>query len=532
MTTPSSTIAIIGAGVFGLTTALHLAQRGYKHVTVYDYQPYHLNAYNPAEGCDAASADVNKIYRCSYGKETEYQDLAFSGRPIWLSWNALLSSTPPHLLPPGLSPSDTLFTEEEDMKRLEELDKQDPSPNWIRKTQALSPLTSPQPPPLTPSSTTSTPSTTAPSPASSPTTAPPTPSTTSPAHPTAPPSKPHAPTPAHPAIPTTPRPYPLATTLDTSAGFTYADKSCAFARFLAEQAGVRFVLGPEEGKFDELLFDEGKGEGEGGEKKGEKERKVRGLKTVDGKEHLADVVIVACGGWTPSIIPEVEGLLETTAGSVVTVQLPKDRQDLWDKYAPENFPVWAYGLTGHESPEYGGFYGFPRTAEGKIKIGYRGRKWTNYQVNPKTGKELSTPLTAYTPTPATSLPLPALALIKHIIALALPDLAHPSIGISATRMCWYTDSVDNSFVVDYVPGWGGGLFVASGGSGHGFKFLPVLGKHIVNALEKKPDQFTKMFAWRTAAPDDKYANGLREDKETSGRDLGSMKMGEKVDWLF
>ena len=42
-------------------------------------------------------------------------------------------------------------------------------------------------------------------------------------------------------------------------------------------------------------------------------------------------------------------------------------------------------------------------------------------------------------------------------------------------MCWYTDSLDNSFVIDYVPGYADTVFVASGGSGHGFKFLPVLG---------------------------------------------------------
>ena len=39
------------------------------------------------------------------------------------------------------------------------------------------------------------------------------------------------------------------------------------------------------------------------------------------------------------------------------------------QFSPSNFPVWAYGLSGHVSPEYGGFYGFPRTPEGKIKIG-------------------------------------------------------------------------------------------------------------------------------------------------------------------
>jgi glycine/D-amino acid oxidase-like deaminating enzyme len=35
-------------------------------------------------------------------------------------------------------------------------------------------------------------------------------------------------------------------------------------------------------------------------------------------------------------------------------------------------------------------------------------------------------------------------------------------------MCWYTDSIDDSFVIDYVPGYENSLFVASGGSGHGF----------------------------------------------------------------
>ena len=43
-------------------------------------------------------------------------------------------------------------------------------------------------------------------------------------------------------------------------------------------------------------------------------------------------------------------------------------------------------------------------------------------------------------------------------------------------MCWYTDSIDNHFVADYVPGYNESLFVASGGSGHGFKFLPIMGQ--------------------------------------------------------
>ncbi|WVQ84745.1 hypothetical protein IAT38_006902 [Cryptococcus sp. DSM 104549] len=492
MTTVDSKIAIIGAGVFGLSTALHLKQNGYKDVTVYDYQPYDQNAYNPSKGCDGASADVNKIYRCSYGEETEYQDLAFSGRPIWVEWNKQLAATPADELPEGLTPEDELFVpcgflrlsdgeklsdydqrcldelekvglrhhqhvikDPADMARLAETEAADPSTNWVSKAKSLDKLKGGR----------------------------------------------------------------LTGFLDTSAGVTYADKACTWARFLAEKQGVKFVLGPEKGKFDELLVGGG-GEGEG--------KKVVGLKTVDGVEHKADVVVVACGGWTPSVVPEVQGILETTAGSVCTITLPEDRRDLWDKFAPENFPVWAYGLTGHNSPEYGGFYGFPRTKDGKIKVGYRGRKWTNYQTHPKTGKRLSIPKTKYTTDVQTSLPKKAIDYIKQVIGEVLPDLR--SVGITDTRMCWYTDSLDNSFVIDYVPGYGDSLFVASGGSGHGFKFLPVLGKHVVAALEKKPDQFTPLWHWRTSAPG-AWANGL-EEGEKGGRNLADLEIAEKEDWLW
>lgn len=59
--------------------------------------------------CDAASADVNKIYRCSYGDWKEYQDLAMKGRPVWLEWNKMIASTSADRLPEGLTPKDQLF---------------------------------------------------------------------------------------------------------------------------------------------------------------------------------------------------------------------------------------------------------------------------------------------------------------------------------------------------------------------------------------------------------------------------------------
>lgn len=49
----TSTILIIGAGTWGSSTALHLARRGYKHITVLD--PH------PVPSAISAGNDINKI---------------------------------------------------------------------------------------------------------------------------------------------------------------------------------------------------------------------------------------------------------------------------------------------------------------------------------------------------------------------------------------------------------------------------------------------------------------------------------------
>jgi sarcosine oxidase/L-pipecolate oxidase len=53
-------------------------------------------------------------------------------------------------------------------------------------------------------------------------------------------------------------------------------------------------------------------------------------------------------------------------------------------------------------------------------------------------------------------------------------------------MCWYTDSPDGDWVIGHYPG-DSGLVLATGGSGHAFKFLPTLGKLVVDAIENKLD---------------------------------------------
>lgn len=77
-----------------------------------------------------------------------------------------------------------------------------------------------------------------------------------------------------------------------------------------------------------------------------------------------------------------------------------------------------------------------------------------------------------------------------------------------------------------------GVFVCSGGSGHGFKFLPVLGREVVRILEGKGGEgpFGGMWGWREAG-DGKARNGL-EEGEGGERVLGKQRMACPADWRW
>lgn len=113
--------------------------------------------------------------------------------------------------------------------------------------------------------------------------------------------------------------------LDTTGGFVYADRACCFALHKAKALGVKTVLGGSKGTFSTLLRDQ--------------TSKIIGVKTTGGGSHLAELTIMACGGWTPSLMPDLDNLCETTCGSVSIFQLPSG-SPLWDRFAPQNFPTW------------------------------------------------------------------------------------------------------------------------------------------------------------------------------------------------
>jgi sarcosine oxidase / L-pipecolate oxidase len=76
---PSSSILIAGAGIFGLTAAWELRRRGWT-VTVLDP--------GPIPRPSAASTDVSKVVRADYGADHLYTDMAEAALAGWDRWNA------------------------------------------------------------------------------------------------------------------------------------------------------------------------------------------------------------------------------------------------------------------------------------------------------------------------------------------------------------------------------------------------------------------------------------------------------------
>ncbi|MBI3760698.1 MAG: FAD-dependent oxidoreductase [Chloroflexi bacterium] len=82
---------------------------------------------------------------------------------------------------------------------------------------------------------------------------------------------------------------------------------------------------------------------------------------------------------------------------------------------------------------------------------------------------------------------------REFLRDAIPDLA--SAPIVYTRLCLYSDTWDGHPWIDRDPAREG-LTVATGGSGHAFKFAPLLGGLIADVVEDIPNALRDKFRWR------------------------------------
>ncbi|KAF5012034.1 hypothetical protein FDECE_1893 [Fusarium decemcellulare] len=70
--------------------------------------------------------------------------------------------------------------------------------------------------------------------------------------------------------------------------------------------------------------------------------------------------------------------------------------------------------------------------------------------------------------------------VREVMKEFVPDITERE--WTETKLCWDSNTLDNDFLITHAPTHKN-LSLAIGGSGHGFKFLPTIGKYIVDMLQ-------------------------------------------------
>ena len=234
--------------------------------------------------------------------------------------------------------------------------------------------------------------------------------------------------------------------LNLQGGWAASGRVVALLAERARQAGVNIIEGTQ---FSSLVEQGGR---------------ISGVRTGDGIEHAADWVVFCAGSWTPVLLPWLGEVMWPTAQAVLhfKVQQPS-------LYQPPAFPVWTadIGRTG--------WYGFPAQGDGTLKIANHGIGW---RQDPRTER---------------TVPAETEMHFRRFMAQSLPGLeTAPKLF---ERLCFYCDTFDGNFWIGKDPERPG-LLVSAGGSGHAFKFSPLIGQITADVLEDKPNPYSARFAWR------------------------------------
>jgi len=199
------------------------------------------------------------------------------------------------------------------------------------------------------------------------------------------------------------------------------------------------------------------------------DHRIEGIVLDNGERIAADRIVMAVGAWTPYLLPFAKKFFRASGQPVFHLKPPRP-----DLFAPERFPVFGADITTT------GYYGFPLNRDGIVKIANHGP-----------GREMSPESTQRAVTSEDEENL------RKFLSWAFPALADAPIVYS--RVCMYCDTHDGNFWIAPDPEREG-LVIATGDCGHGFKFAPVLGEIIADAVEQKSNPILEKICWRPAMP--------------------------------
>ncbi|KAF6823315.1 sarcosine oxidase [Colletotrichum musicola] len=397
-----SRIIIIGAGVYGLSTAVQLASEGFRHVVV-------LDRHMPPVP-DGSSCDISRVIRFDYGDE-DYTNVAYDAFLRW-SQEAKYKDI--------FHPSSFILTGSMTGK----------DESWIDKTTAQLnrkglPWTK-----LDSSAAAKR---------------------------------------AFPVLSGNLAEPSFSGYFNEAAGWADASKAIVQLRDECLERGVSFICG-KAGTVNGFDTDS--------------EKNIIGARTLGGDTILGDHFVLAAGAWSSSLVSTYNSALATAQVVAYTPLTDAEVQ----RY--KSLPIYANFNTG--------WFNFPPHEDTKtLKMAVHGWGYTRAPGEGESAVEtnLSTPRLYPSRERPNFCPAEGEKRLREGLREILPELADRP--FEKVTMCWYTDTPTGDFIMDYHPDYKN-LFVGGAGSGHAFKFLPVLGEYMSLALKRRlPPNLASKWRFRT-----------------------------------
>ena len=178
---------------------------------------------------------------------------------------------------------------------------------------------------------------------------------------------------------------------------------------------------------------------------------LRTLSTVSGATLRARTFVFACGPWLPKLFPDLLGhLITVPRAEVFFLGLPGGDR----RFAAPDMPGWI--------DETSDTYGTP-------DIEYRGFK---VGIDP--------PAAPFDPdTGSRVVSAESIARMRTYVRKRFPALAEAP--VVETRVCQYEETASGDFLIDRHPDFSN-VWIAGGGSGHGFKLGPSVGQYVAERV--------------------------------------------------
>jgi monomeric sarcosine oxidase len=179
------------------------------------------------------------------------------------------------------------------------------------------------------------------------------------------------------------------------------------------------------------------------------ENRLTEIKTSDGQAFSAGTFVFACGSWLPKLFPDLLGdRIFPTRQEVFFFGPPAGNED----FNSPGMPAWLH----HTHPDRP--YALPNIEGRGLKIGLDTH---GPEFDPDSGARVVS--------------LASLDRVRDYLCTHVPALGETP--VVETRVCQYENTWNGDFLIDRHPGLQN-VWLAGGGSGHGFKHGPAVGEYL------------------------------------------------------